>query len=144
MITEGWQKIGAAALVAKEDLIAEAYAEEYKHRYGVAPSWSFDGSDMTVVKDLVRKVGDTKARQLLRAFVRMNDPWFIERGHSLECFKKNIPRINAFLGTKLEQAVENRSVVIATRLTCDRCFIDYLWQGKPQDIDKPRLCEGCK
>lgn len=147
-LNDGWSKIGAAAEIAKEDLVAQAYAEEYKQRYGVEPIWSFDGTDHTVIKDTVRKVGEKRARQLLRAFVRMNDSWFVERGHSLDCFKKNLARVNAFLGSKLEQASENRSLFISAHggISCDRCFGYYEWVGKPVDLSGlgDRLCPGCR
>lgn len=145
--SEEYQRIGAAAQIAKEDLVAQAYADEYKQRYGVEPIWSFDGTDATVIKDTMRKVGEKKARQLLRAYVRMNDEWFIKTGHNLECFKKNLSRVNAFLGTKLEQANENRGLQISAHggISCDRCFMYYPWIGKATDLEKPtlRLCPKC-
>lgn len=143
MITEGTNRIAAAAEIATVDHVAQAYAAEYQERYGVAPIW--DNAGMTIVKDLTRNVGEKKARQLLKAYVRMNDEWFVQQGHSLECFKKNIPRVNAFLGSKIEKVVESRGIQIVVNLTCDRCFGDYSWVGKPADLNgvANRFCPRC-
>ena len=143
MITEGTNRIAAAAEIATVDHVAQAYADEYKDRYGVTPIWESVG--MTIVKDLTRNVGEKKARQLLKAYVRMNDEWFVQQGHSLECFKKNIPRVNAFLGSKIEKVTENRGIRIITDLSCDECFGVFPWVGNPNDLNGVSLrhCPEC-
>lgn len=124
------------------DRVYAAYADEYKKRYGVEPI-VIDGADLAVIKDITRKLGVQRAALLLRAYVRMNDNQFVEKGHSLYTLKYNIARVNSYLGTKLTQKQTNAGVRIGVSLSCDVCHQYFDWVGAATELEAFRCCPNC-
>lgn len=121
--------------------IEKIYSDVYEKRYGIAPIMSSNGSDATILKDLVRQLGLGRTTALVNGYLRMNDEWFIRTGHSLETMKKSIPAINSTLGNTQPLSKALRLSILRQ---CDQCE-QYKVFVLPMDPDwtKRVECDEC-
>lgn len=99
--------------------VQETYVDSYKRRYGVAPIISTNGTDQTVFKDLARSLGIAKACQLVEHYFKMNNDWFVKKGHSVAVLKSEIGVINGALGDKPQQQASLGGLRMRVFLYCD-------------------------
>ena len=99
-----------------------AYCEAYKAKYTVNPV--IDGRAQGIAKRVVDSkngIGPTKAIALVKAYLQMNDQWFLKKKHDLFTFEQNLNSIELFaetgkqitnnLAQQIEISDQNRSVI---------------------------------
>lgn len=73
------------------------YCEEFRNRYGSNPD--ITGKDAGIAKRLVKDLGIARALALARAYVEMNDSFFLTKRHDLVTFESNLKAIAVKLDT---------------------------------------------
>lgn len=126
--------------------VQETYVECYKRRYGVNPIVSTNGTDQTVFKDLARSLGITKACQLVEHYFKMNNDWFVKKGHSVAVLKSEIGVINGALGDKPQQQQALGGMKLRVLLYCDNLGCDVKFtRDVPMNhnFDQSNRCTKC-
>lgn len=105
--------IGEVELARSVTKVADTYVEHYRLRYGLDPV-PLDAQARTLLKDLIRRIGEGKLLDLVKHYLSLDGPglrkdgtkdsWFIQRGHDIDTLSKNLPGLNASLGSTGRQA----------------------------------------
>jgi hypothetical protein len=88
-------KAKKAATGGKE--IIAAYCDAFRARYGTAPT--ITGKDAGIASRLAKDLGQTKAIDLIGAYLSMNDPFFLTKRHDLPTFATNLNAVTVKLMT---------------------------------------------
>lgn len=78
------------------DIVA-AYCDAYRERYPDNPV--IRPQDAKALKNLGESLGVEKTKELLRAYLKMNNAWFITKAHDLVTFIQNLNQVQNFLAT---------------------------------------------
>lgn len=73
-----------------KDFIA-GYCDAFKLRYGTHPP--IQGKEAGIAKRLVEGMGLARANELVKTFVTMNEPFYLQRRHDLATFESNLTAI---------------------------------------------------
>jgi hypothetical protein len=73
----------------------KAYCDAYKARYGSSPI--IVGKQAGLVQNLLKAIPLEKAVDLVRAYLAMDDSWFLTKHHDLETFQANLNKISSYL-----------------------------------------------
>ena len=126
----------------------DIYVAEYEKRYKVKPVFQNKGADETVLKDLIRAIGLDKTCDAIRTYLKMSEPWFLTKGHSLKVLQDNINVVNAKAAKTPSQTGKGavRVLIQKERVFCDKCHAPATkdWVGTVEDLQKPRFCETCQ
>ena len=79
----------------KTNVLIGAYCEAFKSRYGVSPI--ITGKMQGRAKDLAKNMSVKRARDLIQAYVQMDDPWFKTKCHDLDTFFGNLSKVSVAL-----------------------------------------------
>lgn len=90
------QPDAAAPVPLGQNLVA-VYCDAYKTRYPENPV--IRPQDAKALKNLGETVGVNQAEDLLRAYLRMNNSWFITKAHDLTTFLQNLNQVKNFSAT---------------------------------------------
>ena len=125
----------------------DIYMEEYEKRYKIRPVLQNQLADQTVLKDLIRKVGLDQTTDLIRTYLRMQNPWFLTKGHSLKVLQDSVNLVLAQTAKTPQRGRRGIEVHIQSyRLFCDKCGDPWKedFIGDVEEFQKPRICEQCK
>lgn len=79
------------------EIIVE-YVERYREKYGTAPV--ITPKDAGIAKRISKAVG-SKAKEFIRGYLSMDDPWFKTKSHDLATLESNLNKIqNSISGVK--------------------------------------------
>lgn len=126
--------------------VQEVYIESYKRRYGVNPIISTNGTDQTVFKDLARTIGVAKACQLVEHYFKMNNDWFVKKGHSVAVLKSELGVINGSLGDKPQQREAAQGLRMRVLVYCDNSGCDVKFERDVpmnHNFDSRNRCTKC-
>lgn len=128
-------------VVRHADLIAEAYEQAFKIRYGTIPFIEKD--DAQVFSFLSKNFGLDRGKAIVAFYVSMNDDWFIKHAHNAATLRKNVQKVVADLGVREMRATQGVGLKIEITAYCDfaGCFKPFAWVGDPRGLDSgPRYC----
>lgn len=127
--------------------LLEIFQKAYEKRYKVPYSLSYDGKDMTVLKDLIRKEGFERAAQLVVKYLSINEPFFCKMVHSLAYFTKALPQVNVAVGSMQKQVEQiSHGLKIKFWSYCDSGGCEESWEtiANSNDLDRvKRFCPKC-
>lgn len=126
-----------------EDRLTDLYIQAYEKRYGIKPVLANNGSDHTILKDLVRQLGFSTISKLVPHYLEMDNEWFVKKAHSLPVLKNEINVVNADYGMHASRAVSPSQKMLVS-FPCDGCRkntafavpLNYNWEHKT-------LCRAC-
>ncbi len=107
--------------------IAECYYKNYFERYHIEPI--IEDSELAVLKGMLGKYPADRLKETLFAFFRMDDPYFVDRGHSIKVFRESMAKITAFLGQRKHSSQENKKIRILNHLENQMLYDGFLMQG---------------
>ena len=82
--------------VGKEKVIA-VYSSAYKSRYQVRPE--IDGKTIGLINSLLKTHSVEKLSNLIDAYLKMDDPWFIKKAHDFSTFRENLTKVSTAMQT---------------------------------------------
>ena len=82
--------------VGKERVIA-VYSSAYKSRYQVRPE--IDGKTIGLINSLLKTHSVEKLSNLIDAYLKMDDPWFIKKAHDFSTFRENLTKVSTAMQT---------------------------------------------
>lgn len=127
-----------------EDRMCEVYAEAYERRWRTKPVLSNNGSDQTILRDMIRQLGAPKVAELIRHYLEMDNEWFVKRYHPLETFKKEINAINADFGLLKSKQTIPKGLCLSVRFHCDKCMAEFLCVVPlAYNWERRTLCPSC-
>lgn len=111
-VSDGQAAIASAEQDKIRPFIAR-YVEAYQARYGLDAKPSLDGKSLGMMKKFLRETPEVRALELIEAYCRMGDAWFITKAHDFGTFIQNLTKVGLFLdtGTKfsVRQAVKQET-----------------------------------
>ncbi len=134
----------------KAKALIEIYKQEYAARYGAPPVLANEANDRTILQDLVRRVGDAFAANIIRQYLRMNGPgkedtFFTDRGHAIKWLDTNISAVHAALATTQKKTAEVRGYnpMITFDTGCPKCERQFPVTCRASDADKHAYTTHC-
>lgn len=124
--------------------VLDAYRSSYFKRYKTEPILSQNGTDQTILKDMARSLGEQRTIDLLEHYLKMDNDWFVKKGHNLETFKREMNVVNSDMGLRASKS-GNRSGNIKVFFSCDGCMVhSYIEVPFKYDWDQRTLCSNCR
>jgi hypothetical protein len=77
--------------------VVEVYCDAWKARYGQNPI--ILAKNAKQLKDFAKQVGAQKAEDMIAAYMRMPEPWFLTRRHDLTTFLGSLNAVTQFMHT---------------------------------------------
>lgn len=139
-----------AELLKNTDLVIAAYEQAYYARYSKAPLMNKKvGPEYFFIKELTHQVGLEKALKLVIQFVKMNDDWFLKRGHSLIALKDNLNKVDQALPKESTTPKYSRGPKLKMHTYCANPKCDVrtwreIYQDEVEKLYMGVLCEGCE
>lgn len=125
--------------------VAEAFFLAYEERYGVQPMFE-KTEDQSVFHWLVTKLGEDKAKDMVRMYVLMDGDkgYFASRGHTLKILRDNASVISANLGIKNRSKFAGKHGVWFLG-HCDSCNEERKINSVAnQVVGWTHICDDCK
>lgn len=76
--------------------ILEHWLESYKQAKGEEYAEPRSAKTNSQIKSIHERLGVEKAKELLSAYLKINKGYYVERGHSLEVFQRDIPGVSSW------------------------------------------------
>lgn len=128
--------------------VMDAYSASYEKVYHVKPVIRKNGTDRTIVRDIIRDLGYPLAKDLATFFPGIDDDWFRKKGHSLQCLKDNVAVVNAQMGSRRGRTGSNQDIRILTRMYCNECHQPVnnveCWALQVVNAMNDFVCDPCK
>lgn len=79
------------------DKVIAIYSSVYKSRYQVRPE--IDGKTTGLVRALLKTHSVEKLSDLIEAYLKMDDPWFLVKSHDFSTFRENLTKVSTAMQT---------------------------------------------
>lgn len=103
----------------------DVYAMEYERRYKVKPIGGNEQADRLILKDLIRKTGLDHTCDLIKLYLKMNEPWFLTKAHSLKVLRENLDLVNSKLATTTPVRKVAKGMQVIIWVKCDLCSVSF-------------------
>ena len=84
--------------------VIKSYCEAYKEKYGINPI--IDGKTTGLVKALTKTVPGERLRDLVQAYLQMDNPWFKTKCHDFVTFTQSLSQVAVALANGTEDPHE--------------------------------------
>jgi hypothetical protein len=128
----------------QSNVLIDVYCEAYVKRYGGKPVFPTDNSHIFKFSE-VQNLFRARALDVVRHYLKMNDEWFVRRGHAIEELIRNKDGVNADFSKHHSITGNNDGLRIDVSISCDRCFKYFKLNTTAHHLNSglPRLCGEC-
>lgn len=130
----------------KVESVLRRYTDAYEEVHKTKPVSINRGVDRTTIKDILRILGEERALEVVAHYVRMNDDWYVKKGHSLQVLKENLNVVNTSLSKKVLPFGSGQSPLLNSLTPCIKCDKYQYVLCKAEDIERINdtfICDSC-
>jgi hypothetical protein len=91
------KKILRVSKTVGSDKVIAVYCAEYKSRYQARPE--IDGKTIGLINSLLKTHSFEKLSELIKTYLKMDDPWFKTKNHDFSTFRENLTKISTAMQT---------------------------------------------
>ena len=124
--------------------LLDVFQKAYHYRYKVPYTLSYNGADMTILKDLVRNEGFERAAKIVVKYLSINDLFYVKMAHSLSYLIRALPQVNVAVGSQIKQVEQvNHGIRVKFWSYCDTPGCMQVWEHECNSNDVPRVSRYC-